>query len=110
MNDGVALAQVSPERAREPTEWYRGAAQLAVERVHELLPETTRLHDVAYAAKAMSDAFLDHRDGRKGTEVHVDARSVHLPALEALTSDELRALIAREKARQLEAGESSNAG
>ena len=101
--DGVALARVEPDRAREPLELWRTAAELAGETMIERLKDTTSLKDASYAGRVANDNFLDHRDGRKGTEVHVDARSVHLPALEALSTDELRALIARETKRQEEA-------
>jgi len=48
------------------------------------------LQSVAIVAGISTDKALDLRDGRKGTQINVDARSVQLPP--GLTVDELRAL------------------
>ena len=52
------------------------------------------LQRVAIISGIQSDKAYDLLVGRRGAEfaVNVDARSVHLPALEALSTDELRAL------------------
>ena len=48
------------------------------------------LRDYAIVAGIASDKALDFRDGRKGTQINVDARSLTLPP--GLTADELRAI------------------
>ncbi|MCZ6544178.1 MAG: hypothetical protein O6913_00540 [Chloroflexi bacterium] len=67
------------------------------------------LQRVAVITGIMSDKSYDLLVGRRNADfaVSIDARSVHLPALEALSTDELRALIAREAARQEAAAEAA---
>ena len=48
------------------------------------------LRDYAIAAGISADKHLDYRDGRKGTQINVDARSLTLPP--GLTAEELRNL------------------
>lgn len=62
------------------------------------------LRDYAIVAGIASDKALDFRDGRKGTQINVDARSLTLPP--GLTAEELRAL-AFSPSPALEAGESA---
>ena len=56
--------------------------------------EQPRLDSIARAMDYAHTAHLDYRDGRKGAEIHVDARSVMLAPLARLTTEELRALAA----------------
>ena len=88
--EGLALATSDPDRARDIVQLWEDTHRAAVHRVNELLPQTTRLHDVAYAAMVASNAFLDHHLGRKGAavDITVDARSVSLPV--GMTADEAR--------------------
>ena len=65
------------------------------------------LREVATVLGINADKSFNFLIGPKGIEFNIDARSVHLPALEALSSDELRALIAREAGRQEAAAEAA---
>ncbi len=86
------------------------AAELVRDNLEKLKGQDLKVGDlqrVAIISGIQSDKAYDLLVGRRGAEfnVNVDARSVHYPALEALSSDELRALIAREAARQEAAAE-----
>ncbi len=88
------------------------AAQIVRDNLAKLKDTDLKVGDlqrVAIISGIQSDKAYDLLVGRRGAEfnVSVDARSVHLPALEALSSDELRALIAREAARQEAAAEAA---
>lgn len=48
------------------------------------------VRDLAVAGGIASDKHLDYRDGRKGTQINIDQRSLTLPP--GLTADELRAI------------------
>ncbi len=89
----------------------RTAAEIVRDNLEKLKGQDLKVGDlqrVAVITGIMSDKSYDLLVGRgAGFNVNVDARSVHLPALEALTSDELRALIAREAARQEAAAEAA---
>ncbi len=80
------------DHARANVEVWRAAQQLGAQKIVERLEaDGATLKDVAYASKVSSDAYLDHRDGRKGTQIAVDARTVTMPALDG---DQLRQLLA----------------
>ena len=63
------------------------------------------LREVATVLGINADKSFNFLIGPKGVALNIDARSVHLPALEALSTDELRALARKAGAEQLEAGE-----
>ncbi len=75
--------QSPADHARANVEVWRQAQQLGAQKIVERLEaDGATLKDVAYASKVSSDAYLDHRDGRKGTQIAVDARTVSIPALD----------------------------
>ncbi len=74
------------------------AAKIVEDNLEKLKDQDLTVGDlqrVAIIGGIQSDKAYDLLVGRRGAEfnVNVDARSVHLPALEALSSDELRALV-----------------
>ena len=87
----------------------RTAAEIVRDNLEKLKGQDLKVGDlqrVAVITGIMSDKSYDLLVGRgAGFNVNVDARSVHLPALEALSSDELRALIREADAEPLGAGE-----
>ena len=74
----------------------RTAAEIVRDNLEKLKGQDLKVGDlqrVAVITGIMSDKSYDLLVGRgAGFNVNVDARSVHLPALEALSTDELRAL------------------
>jgi hypothetical protein len=53
-------------------ERWRAASAICADRIIEMVPQWGDLRDVVAAAKVANDAYLDHRDGRKGgTNIHV---------------------------------------
>lgn len=67
-----------------------------LDRIGELVPRTENVRDLGVVYGILSDKMLDHRDGRKGSEVNVnvDNRQVTLPR--DLTVEELRRLAAHD--------------
>ena len=63
-----------------------------------------RLRDIAYATDIAHTAHLDYRDGRKGAEIHVDARTQTLALPPGATVADLRALLAESEAGLLARG------
>ena len=91
---GIQFATTDVDRARDPVLIWEKTAQKAVAKMSTLLDQDdARLRDVSYAVQVSSEQWLNHRDGRKGMEISVDARSVILPALSDLTTEELRSLV-----------------
>ena len=99
---GAAYSQVLhsvtliPAKTTEPTDFvallgqrFRQALDLLAERLPIMEPR-----DLAIATGILSDKLLDHRDGRRGTNVNIDARSQHLALPASLTIEELKALAA----------------
>ena len=73
------------------------AAQIVRDNLAKLKDTDLKVGDlqrVAIIGGIQTDKAYDLLVGRRGGDINVDARSVHYPALEALTSDELRAIVA----------------
>ena len=87
---GMADAQAAPDRARAITQGYADVQLLAQSRMREMIPASTRLHDVAYASSISADKHLDYRDGRKGMEVNVNQQTL---AVLDLPADQLAAML-----------------
>ena len=102
---GIALAQSTPDRAREITDRWYAVQHLATEKMTAKLEAgDAPLRDIAYSASVASTEYQNHALGRKGMDisVSVDARSVGLPA--GMSVDE-----ARQLAADLRGGEGSAA-
>lgn len=69
-----AAGGVTVTKAEEYRALWGEAQELATKRITELVPNSENLKEVAYAAQVASNAYLDHRDGRRGAVVNVDAR------------------------------------
>ena len=83
-------------KTTEPTDFVALLGQRfrqALELMAEKLP-SMGARDLAVATGILSDKLLDHRDGRKGMELNIDARSQHLALPASLTIEELKALAA----------------
>lgn len=87
------LSPAAPEKTDFAALWAK-VQVVATTRLLELLPRADTIRDVATAGGIAADKHLDYTQGRKGSQVTVDARSQHL-TIEGITDAERRDLIAR---------------
>ena len=81
------------ERKPDYVDLFDGLLRAAVARSIAGLPAAPA-KDAAVVAGIAADKLLDFRDGRRGTQVNIDARSQHLALPASLTIEELKALAA----------------
>jgi transposase-like protein len=97
VNAGIALALFNPAHAKALQERWERLQHLTIDHAEAALTDTEhppRLHDLAAIGRVAHDAFFDHKHGRKGMQIDVDARTVVINPLTKLSLDELRALAA----------------
>lgn len=67
------ISNTIPSRIKERVaNGWAGVADLAIQRLTELMPTAQNVRDVAYAGGIATTAYLDLTLGRKGTEVTVN--------------------------------------
>ena len=66
-SDPAVINTIDKEVVRERTERWGAAQDLAATRMIQLLPKEQDLDSVSKAAQVSSQQYLDHRDGRRGT-------------------------------------------
>ena len=86
---------VTPKQPIDHLSLWSNAAALAAQRIASnvtALPEEglspRDIQSLAIVGGISADKFLDLRDGRKGTQINIDQRSVHV-----LSADQARALL-----------------
>ncbi len=84
---GMMDALANPARATKLMDELEGVLRKSIQRADERLDDAEHppgLHHIASILRESHNAFLDHRDGRKGAEVNIDARqqSVRLSPVE----------------------------
>ena len=102
--DGRKVAANAPDRVRDIALAWQDVERRAIKAINRGLEdaldpdlpfkERPRLHDISYAARVATDSHLDHRDGRKGAEIRVDARQQSLALPAGASLDDVKALLA----------------
>lgn len=104
-----AVDTEKPSRVHDFAALWAEVQAAATARMLELLPQTDDLRAVATAAGIAADKHLDYAQGRKGTQVNVDARQQSVTLhVDALIQGILQARAAQELGNtvpQLPAGE-----